>query len=72
MNPWHKAPQERTTRSNLTDMGGVAVRNHGLAVVNSLVGSYVAGREADANGCGVTSAKLQGHSGAPHLVSGRK
>ena len=71
VNPWRKASQERSTSSNLTDMGWVAARSHGLAVANSLVGQYVAGREADVKGCGVAAAKLQGHSGAPHLVSGR-
>lgn len=72
VNPWSNASQERSTSSNLTDMGWVAARNHGLAVVNSFAGQDVAGREAAAKVCGVTAAKLQGHSGAPNLVSGRK
>lgn len=72
VNPWCKASQERSTSSNLTDTGWVAARNYGLTVANSLVGQDVAGREAVVKGCGVAAAKLQGHSGAPHLVSGRK
>ena len=72
VNPWSKTSQERATSSNLTDMGWVAVRSHGLAVTNSFVGPYVANWEAAAKACGVTAAKLQGYSGAPHLVHGRK
>jgi len=72
VNPWRKTPQESSTSSNLTDMGWVAARSYGLAVVNSLVGPYIAGREAVVKACGVAAAKLQGYSGTPHLVSGRK
>jgi len=72
VNPWCKTSQERTTSSNLTDMGWVAARSHGFAVVNSLVGPYVAGREAAVKACGVAAAKLQGYSGTPHLVNGGK
>ena len=72
MNPWRKTSQDRTTSSNLTDMGWVAARSHGLAVVNSLVGPYVAGWEAVVKACGVAAAKLQGYSGRPHLVNGGK
>jgi len=53
-------------------MGWVVARNHDLTVFNSLSGQAVAGREAAVKVCGATAAKLQGHSGAPHLVSGRK
>ena len=72
MNPWRKASQERATSSNLTDLGWVATRSYGFAVANSLGGLYVAAREAVVKACGVTTAKLQGQSGAPHLVNGRK
>ena len=72
VNPWRKTSQERSTSSNLTDMGWVAVHNHGFAVVNSLAGQDVAGWEAVVNVCRVAAAKLQGYSGAPHLVNGRK
>ena len=72
MNPWCKTSQERATSSNLTDMGWVAARSHGLPVTNSFVGTYVANWEAAVKACGVTAAKLQGYSGARHLVSGRK
>lgn len=72
MNPWRKTSQERSTSSNLTDLGWVAARSHDGVVVNSLVGPYVAGREAAVKACGVAAAKLQGYNGAPHLVSGRK
>lgn len=72
VNPWNKTSQECATSSNLTDMGWVAARNHGLAVVNSLAGQDVAGREAAVKACGVAAAKLQGYSGTPHLVNGRK
>jgi hypothetical protein len=53
-------------------MGWVAARSHGLAVVNSLVGPYVAGWEAVVKACGVAAAKLQGYSGTPHLMNGGK
>lgn len=72
VNPWCKTSQESTTSSNLTDMGWVAARSHGLPMTNSLVGPYVANWEAAAKVCGVTAARLQGYSGAPHLVNGRK
>ena len=72
MNPWRKTSQDRTTSSNLTDMGWVAARSHGLAVVNSPVGPHIAGREAAVKACGVTAAKLLGKSGTPHLVNGGK
>ena len=72
VNPWCKTSQERTTSSNLTDMGWVAARSHDCVVVNSLVGQDVAGREAAVKACGVAAAKLQGYSGAPHLVNGGK
>ena len=72
MNPWRKTSQESSTSSNLTDLGWVAARSHGIAVVNSLVGPRVADREAVVKACGVAAAKLQGYSGTPHLMSGRK
>jgi hypothetical protein len=53
-------------------MGWVAARTHGFAVVNSLIGPYIAGREVAVKACGVAAAKLQGYSGTPHLVKGRK
>ena len=72
MNPWCKTSQDRTTSSNLTDMGWVAARSHDCVVVNSLVGPYVAGWEAVVKACGVAAAKLQGYSGTPHLMNGGK
>jgi hypothetical protein len=60
VNPWSKTPQEPTISSNLTDMGWCAARSHGLAVVNSPVGPYVADREAAVKACGVAAAKLLG------------
>jgi len=70
-NPCHKAPQERPTRSNLADMGGVAVR------IPEIVGELVFRTmstvdEAMVKVCGVTMAKPLGHSGAPSLTSASK
>lgn len=67
-NPYHNAPQEHSTRSNLVDVGGVAVRIHvgqGELVLRTM--STV--DEAMVKACGVTMAKPLGHSGAPSLTS---
>ena len=63
------APQERTTSSNLTDMGWVAARTRRWC--GELLGSVdVADREATVNACGVVVAMPQGHSWAPPPSSG--
>ena len=74
VNPWIKASQERTTSSNLTDMGWVAARADGqpFGRGNSLIVPYVDGREVIVKACGVAMTKLQGQSGTPPLVNGRK
>ncbi len=66
------ASQEKTTSSNLTDQGWVAVRT---SVGSKDTGETpwlvdVAGREATLKVCGVGVAKPQGHSWAPHPSSG--
>ena len=71
MNQRINAPQERTTGSNLMDLGRVAVRT--FAIAEGTFGSIdVVEREAVVKGCGVATAKLQGHSWAPHLTNGEK
>ena len=71
MNQRINASQERTTGSNLTDVGRVAVRT--CAIAQGTLGSInVVEREAVVKVCGVTAAKLQGHSWAPHLTNGGK
>ena len=71
MNQRINASQERTTGSNLTDLGRVAVRTS--AIAEGTPGSInVVEREAVVKVCGVTTAKLQGHSWAPHLTNGGK
>ena len=75
VNQWHKASQERTTSSNLTDVGWVAVRifDHSTCVVEATpTRTDVGGREVIVKACGVAMTKLQGHSWAPHLVNGRE
>lgn len=66
-NSRHKAPQERATRSNLVDVGGVAVR------IPKVLGelafrSMSTVDEAMAKACGVTMAKPLGHSGTPDVT----
>lgn len=73
VNQQHKASQERTTSSNLTDMGWVAVRTRGQLRPRQLLRRlYVVDWEVIVNACGVAMTKLQGHSWAPPLISGRK
>lgn len=71
MNQWHNAPKERTTSSNLTDLGWDVVRTLDLSRRTPSQADVVGG-EATANACGVAVAKLQGHSWAPNLVNGKK
>ena len=67
-NQRHNASQERTTSSNLTDRGWVAVRTR---LGGELLGRFdVAGREATVKGCGVAVARPQGHSWAPTPTNG--
>ncbi len=71
MNQRINASQERTTGSNLMDLGRVAVRT--FAIAGGTFGSIdVVEREAVVKDCGVAMAKLQGHSWAPHLANGEK
>ena len=65
------APQERTTSSNLADMGWVAARTRRdrgelLGWLMSLI------REATLNGCGVGVARPQGQSWAPNSSIGSR
>ena len=66
-----KAPQERTTSSNLADMGWVAVRIP-VSVGRTLLAVDVAVREAREKACGVSMAKPLGHSWAPSLWNAAK
>ena len=69
VNQCSKASQERTTSSNLTDLGWVATRTRTWC--GKLPRSVdVAGREATPKVCGVSVAKLQGHSWAPNPLNG--
>ena len=69
VNLWLKTPQERTTSSNLMDLGWVAARDWDqFQSTPSLVD--VAGWEATLKACGVGVAKRQGYSRMPHLVTG--
>jgi hypothetical protein len=68
VNQRKNASQERTTSSNLTDLGWVAVRTRVCGELLGLVD--VAGREAMVNACGVVMARPQGHSWAPHPSNG--
>ena len=73
MNQQHKASQEQTISSNLTDLGWLAARTRGKYIHGQLLGRlYVAGWEVIVKACGVAMTKLQGHSWAPPLISGRK
>lgn len=66
-----KASQEKTTSSNLTDLGWVATRTRGTAVLWGTLWSVdVADWEAVVKACGVTMARLQGYSWAPTLSKG--
>lgn len=62
------APQEKTTSSNLADVGWVATRTRTTTQSLSCRGTLrlgdVAGREATSKACGVGVARLQGHSWA--------
>ena len=62
------APQEKTTSSNLADVGWVATRTRtttlSLLCRGTLGSGDVAGREATLKACGVGVARLQGHSWA--------
>src|ERR1035437_1133036 len=66
-----KASQERSTSSNLTDMGWVAARI-GAFAPRTLRLVDVASREATMKACGVVVAKQQGHSWAPTPSSGSR
>jgi fructose-1,6-bisphosphatase/inositol monophosphatase family enzyme len=72
VNQWMKASQERTTSSNLTDMGWVAVQIYTTYVQKTLRPVDIACREAMVKACGVTVAKPQGHSWTPTLSSGSR
>ena len=63
-NQRQNASQERSTSSNLTDMGWVATRI-GAVAPRTPRSVDVAGWEATGKACGVVVAKLQGHSWAP-------
>ena len=62
-------PQERTTSSNLMDMGWVATRDWDKSQ-STPSPVDVAGWEATLKACGVNVAKWQGYSRMPHLASG--
>jgi hypothetical protein len=72
VNQCMKATQERTTSSNLTDMGWVAVRTRAVTRGRLVVRSMSLNREATVKVCGVAVAKPQGHSWAPNLSSGSR
>ena len=72
MNQRINASQERTTGSNLTDFGRVAARTSAMVAEETFGSINVVEREAVVKGCGVATAKLQGHSWAPHLTNGEK
>ena len=65
-----KASQERTTSSNLTDMGWVAVHTLTMACGELLGRSMSPTKEATVKVCGVAVAKPQGQSWAPNLLKG--
>lgn len=72
MNQCKKASQERTTSSNLTDMGWVAVHTRTMAY-GKLPGRLISlTREATVKVYGVAVAKPQGHSWAPNLLKGSR
>ena len=65
-NQWLKAPQEKTTDSNLADSGRVASRTLAASAVRGTPGlGDVAGREATVKACGVTVARMLGHNWVP-------
>jgi len=70
-NQRQNASQERTTSSNLMDMGWVATRIGALAPRTPRPIDIV-GQEATVKACGVAVAKLQGHSWAPTPSSGSR
>lgn len=70
-NQRQNAPQEDSTSSNLTDAGWVAARVRGSSPATLRLVD-VASREATVKVCGVTVAKLQGHSWAPNPSSGSR
>jgi hypothetical protein len=71
VNQCSKASQEKTTSSNLADVGWVAARTR--ATHEELPRPVdVADREATSKACGVDVAKLQGHSWAPNPTSGSR
>jgi hypothetical protein len=72
VNQWVNASQERTTSSNLTDLGWVAARTSTPYVGGTPMSINVVGQEATVKDCGVTVAKQQGHSWTPHLTNGGK
>ncbi len=71
MNQHLKAPQEKPTSSNLTDVGWVAARI-GASVPRTLRLGYIASQEAMMKVCGVVVAKQQGHSWTPTPLSGSR
>ena len=72
-NQRQKAPQAKTTSSNLADRGWVATRTWlASAGRGTLRPVDIAGREATVKNCGVTVARLQGHSWAPTPLKGSR
>ncbi len=70
MNQRMKASQERTTSSNLTDMGWVAAHTRAMAC-GDLLGQLISPtREATVKVCGVAVARPQGHSWTPNPLNG--
>ena len=65
------APQEKTTSSNLADLGWAAARTSASAGRTPWLGD-VADREATVKACGVAVAMLQGHSWAPTPSKGSR
>ncbi len=65
-NQWPKAPQEKSTDSNLADSGRVASRTLTASAGRGTPGlGDVAGREATVKACGVAVAKMLGHNWVP-------
>ena len=62
------ASQDKTTSSNLADLGWAATRTRRSR--GTLESGDVAGSEAVVNACGVAAARLQGHSWAPTPLKG--
>ena len=65
------ASQDETTSSNLADLGWTATRTR-QQCWGTLESGDVAGLEAVVNACGVTAARLQGHSWAPTPLKGSR